>query len=113
MATVVSEDPDTVLARLRLDRDALAALCRANGVRSLAVFGSAVRADFDATRSDLDFVVEIEAPTCVDYADRYFALRDGLERLAGRPVDLLTGPSLTNPYLKDDIERTKVVLHAA
>ena len=41
----------------------IAALCRLAGARSLDLFGSAVREDFDPKRSDLDFVVEfIELP---------------------------------------------------
>ena len=36
----------------------IAALCRLAGARSLDLFGSAVREDFDPKRGDLDFVVE-------------------------------------------------------
>jgi uncharacterized protein len=86
-----------VIDRLALDPDALEALCRANGVRHLALFGSAVRTDFDAEWSDLDFLVTIEAPTNAAYADRYLNLEEGLEQLAGRPGDLLTDSSIENP----------------
>jgi len=35
----------------------------------------------------------------VAYAEAYFALRNALETLSGRQVDLLTESSLKNPYL--------------
>ena len=39
-------------------RAALIDLCRRHRVRSLAVFGSAARDDFDPDRSDVDLLVE-------------------------------------------------------
>jgi len=104
---------DDVIERLALDAEALEALCRANGVRQLALFGSAVRDDFDAERSDLDLLVTIEAPTAATYADHYFALREGLERLAGRHIDLVTERSIENPYLRRHIIAEKVTLYSA
>ena len=42
-------------------RDALAAICRRYGVARLEVFGSGARGtDFDAARSDADFLVTFE-----------------------------------------------------
>jgi predicted nucleotidyltransferase len=105
--------PDAVIARLSLDREALETLCRAHGVSHLALFGSAVRDDFEPERSDLDFLVMIEAPTNAAYADRYFSLKEGLEQLAGRAVDLLTESSIENPYLRRRIMGEKVTLYAA
>ena len=48
-------------------------------VRRLDLFGSAVRPDFDDQRSDLDFVVAFDELPPVEYADAFFALKDGLE----------------------------------
>jgi len=84
MGEAFSATRGAVIDRLALDPDALEALCRANGVRHLALFGSAVRTDFEAERSDLDFLVTIEAATNAAYADRCFNLNEGLEQLAGR-----------------------------
>ena len=41
-------------------REQLAELCRQHRVQRLALFGSALREDFDPERSDLDFLVEFE-----------------------------------------------------
>jgi len=47
------------------------------------------------------------------YADAYFGLREALEALFGRDVDLVTLTAVRNPYMKADIERTRTLLYAA
>lgn len=83
---------------LVLDRKAIAALCREYGVRRLVLFGSAVTGAFDAATSDVDFLVEF-ADSVPDRFDAYFGLKEGLETLLGRPVDLVDPAALKNPYL--------------
>lgn len=113
MAVTLAAHADEILTRLGLQRPALDGLCRANGVRRLAVFGSAVRADFDPGTSDIDVIVHLDAPTCAAYAERYFAIKEGLERMTGKSVDLLTEGSITNPYLQNRIAAEEVRLFAA
>ena len=84
-------------------RDEVATLCRRAGARRLDAFGSAVRADFDPETSDLDFLVEFDDVPPAAYAQAYFALKEGLESLFGRPVDLVTNSSLANPYFRERI----------
>jgi predicted nucleotidyltransferase len=43
-------------------------------------------------------------------ATRYFELRRALEHASGLPVDLVEEEAVTNPYLRDEIERTGVVI---
>jgi predicted nucleotidyltransferase len=63
-------------------------LCRRYGVARLDVFGSAARGrDFDEAASDVDFLVEFEAPD--DELARYLDFRDALTALFGRAVDLV------------------------
>jgi uncharacterized protein len=81
-------------------RAGIAALCQSSRARRLALFGSALRSDFDPLRSDLDFVADFEALPPADYAEAYFQLKSGLETLFSRSVDLLTPASLRNPYLR-------------
>jgi uncharacterized protein len=68
----------------------LAALCRRHHVRRLDVFGSAARGDFDASRSDIDFLVEFDRsnPEAMTL-HTYLGLKESLEALLGRPVDLV------------------------
>lgn len=70
-------------------RPELAALCRRHAVARLDVFGSAARsADFDAARSDVDFLVTFSAEARNDFA-AFADFKDALEALLGRPVDLV------------------------
>jgi uncharacterized protein len=70
-------------------RDALAAVCRRYGVARLEVFGSAARGSrFDPNRSDVDFLVTFKPADRNDLA-AFSDLKDALERILGRPVDLV------------------------
>jgi uncharacterized protein len=70
-------------------RNTLAAICRRHGVARLEVFGSAARGvDFDPTRSDTDFLVTFE-PAVRNDLGAFIDLKDALEDLLGRPVDLV------------------------
>jgi len=94
--------------RIDAKRDEIAALCRRYHVRRLEVFGSAARgADFDPRRSDIDFLVEFDPSSKVGLFDTYFPLKEELEALLGRPVDLVMPGAITNPYLLASIERSR------
>jgi uncharacterized protein len=70
-------------------RDAVALICRRYGVARLEVFGSAARGtDFDASKSDADFLVTFEPSTQNNLA-AFVDLKEALEGLLGRPVDLV------------------------
>lgn len=86
------------------NRDQIATSCRRVGARRLDIFGSAARGDFDPATSDLDFLVEFDDLPPAQYADAYFALKDSLEALFGRPVDLITEANLENPYFRDRVQ---------
>jgi uncharacterized protein len=88
-------------------------VCRRYRVRSLAVFGSAARDDFDPARSDVDLLVEFEALPPGGYADAYFGLRESLEELFGRDVDLVAPSAIRNPYIRADAERTRTLVYAS
>ncbi len=89
------------------------ALCQSAGVRKLEAFGSVVRDDFDEETSDLDFLVEMQDAPVILYGRAYFKLKDGLEAMFGRSVDLLTVKSLANPYLRKRIFEEKRAVYAA
>lgn len=92
-------------------RAEIAALCREFGVRRLDVFGSAVTGAFDIERSDVDVLVEVE-PDRLTLAN-YFALRQGLQQILGREVDVLDIGALRNPYIRSEIMATRELLYAA
>ena len=91
----------------------LAELCQTHRVTRLSLFGSALRADFDPARSDLDFAVEFAAMTPSEHAAAYFGLAEDLERLFGRPVDLVEIRAVRNPYRRREIEKHQETVYAA
>ncbi len=98
--------------QLVLDRDAIGELCRKHGVRRLVVFGSAVTDRFDESRSDVDFLVEFDNPVGGRF-DAYFGLKEELEALLGRPVDLVAPAALENPYFAASVTKSGRELYAA
>lgn len=62
---------------------------------------------------DLDFLVEFQPKTYKAYADTYIGLLEDLQQLFGRPVNLVVGSSVMNPYLLQLIERTKTLVFEA
>lgn len=88
----------------------IAEICSRLGVRRLELFGSAMR---DGLPRDLDFLVDLGERPPGDYAAAYFALRESLETLFARPVDLVTPAGLENPYFRRRVEQEKTLLYAA
>lgn len=87
-------------------------LCRRYGVSRLEVFGSATTDAFDRETSDLDFLVDFtDDPSHL--FDRYFGLKEALEEMYGRNVDLVTIRSMQNPYFIESVNRTRQLIYAA
>jgi len=100
-------------ALIQAHKEQIAKLCERHSVSRLAVFGSAVRDDFDPSRSDIDFLVDFQPMPPQRHADAYFGLLADLETLFGRPIDLVESAALRNPYRRREIEATQVLVHAA
>jgi uncharacterized protein len=86
------------------------ALCNAHQVTSLFAFGSVVSDNLKA-ESDIDLIVDIDSKDPIDYSDNYFALKFQLENILKRQVDLLEAKALKNPFLKKQIDSTKVLVY--
>ena len=92
-------------------RSEIARLCRQHQVRRLEVFGSAARVtDFDPDRSDADFLVEFE-PGSHPGLGTFFGLKDELESLLGRKVDLVAAGAVRNPYVLASIDRAREIVY--
>ena len=85
-------------------------LCNAHNVISLFAFGSAVT-DSLKPNSDIDLIVDIDSKDPINYSDNYFAIKFKLETIFKRQVDLLETKSVKNPFLKKQIEDTKVLIY--
>ena len=100
-------------AAIESKRSEIEKLCREIGVRRLDLFGSATGDSFDEASSDVDVLVEFAATPGFDYFGAYFDLKEGLEAILGRPVDVVTASSVRNPYFRERVMQTKEPLYAA
>lgn len=93
--------------------DEIRALCRGLGVVRLDLFGSAASGEFDEATSDVDVLVEFAGGPDFDSFGAYFSLKEGLEALLGRPVDVVVAAAVQNPYFQAEVARTREPLYAA
>jgi predicted nucleotidyltransferase len=100
-ATRVTLDEITVLR--------LAELCQKYGIAELSVFGSVARGD---ARPDSDVDLLYVRVPGNDLGMSYFALQDDLEKLFGRPVDLVPKEGL-HRVIRDQVLADAQVLYAA
>ena len=91
----------------------IASLCRQFHVRRLDLFGSAARETDFGPESDIDLLVEYDPDHSPPALADFFALRDDLQALLGRPVDLAMAGAIRNPYVQAEIDRSRRTLHAA
>lgn len=74
--------------RLRFDNHKLKAFCRDHAIARLELFGSALRDDF-REESDVDLLSTIRSGAKCGLFE-WVELKTGLERILGRPVDLVS-----------------------
>lgn len=85
--------------------DVVRAIAKANGARSIHLFGSAARG-IESVDSDLDFLVELDpGRTLLDVV----GLRTELSQLFDRPVDVVTKDSL-KPRLRAEVLRDAIAV---
>ena len=91
----------------------LHSIFKVHHVAKAEVFGSALTSDFNQ-ESDIDILVTFDNNIALlDYADNYFTLKECLEEVLNRRVDLVSSKSLKNPVLIESINKTKQSLYAA
>ena len=91
-----------------LDRERIAAFCRARGIRKLSLFGSVLREDFDPARSDVDVLAEFEPGALTGVGFRYFGYGDELAAIVGRRVDFC---SRLNQHIAESVRRVAVPIY--
>ncbi len=73
--------------QVSIPRSRLAAFCRDRGIKRLAIFGSALRADFGPD-SDVDLLVDFEPDRTLSLFD-VAGMEQEFSELFGRKVDLI------------------------
>ncbi len=102
-----------MIPEIEQNRDEIIAICKEFGLERLELFGSAATGEFDRERSDIDFLVVY--PEGFDYGpwgSRVDELRERLEHVLGREVDLVVLHWVDNPYVRRAIERQRTPLYA-
>ena len=46
-----------------------------------------------------------------DYFDNYYNLKDSLQEVLGREVDLLEEQAIKNPYLRKSVDSSKMLIY--
>ena len=90
--------------------DKIRALCIKHKVVRLFVFGSILTDNFKKS-SDIDFIVDFSGVELYDYADNYFELKDSLESMFKRRIDLLEDKAIKNPYLRQSVDSSKQLIY--
>lgn len=91
--------------------DELTKLCERFRVEKIFAFGSVITNRFDARTSDLDLIVEMESMPPLEKGEMLIGLWDALEKLFGLKIDLLTDQPIKNPYLRQEVEKTKHLIY--
>lgn len=107
-APVASTLPPLIEVR----RAEIAVICARFGVRRLEVFGSAATGAFDPAHSDVDFLVDFDPAGHADRFAQYFGLKEALEALLGRPVDLVEEGASSNRYFLESLNKSRRLLYA-
>jgi len=88
----------------------LVKICNSLGVKKLDLFGSATSKHFKAD-SDIDLVVEFERYENGNLFNRYFELKERLQHLFEREIDIVVEKAINNPYFKESLERTRMPIY--
>jgi len=94
-----------------IPREQLTAICIKWRVRELSLFGSVLRDDFSPS-SDIDVLVSFDPAAAWTLWD-LMVMKEELEAIFGRPVDLVEKEALRNPWRKRRILSTYEVVYAA
>jgi len=92
---------------------AIAEICARHGAQRLELFGAGACHDFDPAVSDLQFLVEFTPGPSRRRAECYFGLLHDIQRLFGRPVDLVDLGALGDGCFLQDVQPSRRVLYGA
>lgn len=90
--------------------DTLKKLCLFYNVEKMYLIGSSLNSSFNE-KSDVDLLVKFKQIELYKYFDNYLELKEKLESLFGRKVDLLEEQTLKNPILIKSIDNSKELIY--
>jgi predicted nucleotidyltransferase len=99
-----------ISTKIEVSEDAIASFCHRWKVTEFALFGSILREDF-RPNSDVDVLVSFAPDAQWSLLD-IVRMKEELETLFGREVDLVEKAALKNPFRRYEILSTKQVVYA-
>ena len=96
--------------QIDLYRDRLVTLCELHNVQQFYLFGSILNAKFNDS-SDVDVLVQFGDVELMEYFDNYMDLKEKLEELFQRPVDLVENQAIRNPIFRKVVDREKLLVY--
>ena len=93
-----------------INKDKVIELCNKHKVKELYLFGSMLTEKF-TEKSDIDLLIQFHQIELLDYFDNYMELKEELEQLFQRPVDLVENQAIRNPIFRRVIEREKQLIY--
>lgn len=85
-------------------------LCASHHVQEMYVFGSVLGDAFNET-SDVDFVVRFGEVPIKEYFNNYMDLKEDLEALFMRDVDLIEDKAVKNPIFRKILDRDMRIVY--
>jgi uncharacterized protein len=85
-------------------------LCKEHRVKNFSVFGSVLTDNF-SSNSDIDFVVDFDENDPIKYTDLYFQLKDKLEQILKRQIDLIEERGIKNSFFRKESDKSKVMIY--
>ena len=93
-----------------LNIDKLIELCDSHKVKDLYLFGSVLTESFNDS-SDIDMLIQFNQVELLDYFDNYMDLKEKLEELFNRPIDLVESQAIKNPIFRQIVDRDKKLVY--
>ena len=85
-------------------------LCINHNVKQLFLFGSILTERFDE-KSDIDMLIQFSTIDLKDYFDNYMDLKEKLELLFNRQIDLVENQAIKNPIFRKVVDREKKLIY--
>ena len=91
-------------------RSQIIELCDKHNVKELYLFGSVLTDRFNDS-SDIDMLIQFNQVELLEYFDNYMDLKEKLEKLFNRQVDLVENQAIRNPIFRKVLDREKRLLY--
>lgn len=91
-------------------RNQIVELCDNHKVKELYLFGSVLSEKFNDS-SDVDMLIQFSQVELLEYFDNYMDLKENLEKILNRRVDLIENQAIRNPIFRRVLDREKQLFY--